>query len=133
MENVIRVVGAVIFNDDQEILCALRSSNMSQPTLWEFPGGKMKDGETPEEALIREVYEELNCVIKVEELMKDVLHEYPDVIVNLLTYKAKIEDGKPSAGEHAQITWVPINQLITLEWAPADLPTVDFIITHYGS
>jgi 8-oxo-dGTP diphosphatase len=123
------VVGAVILNEANEILCALRSQKMSLPGLWEFPGGKIEPNETPEESLIREIQEELNCTIKVGELVADATHEYPTVIVRLITYMAKIVDGVPFANEHEQLIWLPVNQLFTLEWAPADLPTLEVLTT----
>jgi 8-oxo-dGTP diphosphatase len=119
------VVGAVISNEANEILCALRSQNMSLPGLWEFPGGKMEPNETPEASLMREIKEELNCIIKVGELVADATHEYPAVIVRLMTYLAKITDGAPTANEHEKLIWLPVHELHTLEWAPADLPTLE--------
>jgi 8-oxo-dGTP diphosphatase len=123
------VVGAVILNEANEILCALRSQKMSLPGLWEFPGGKIEPNETPEQSLIREIQEELNCTIKVGELVADATHDYPTITVRLITYLAKIIDGVPLASEHEQLVWLPVNQLNTLEWAPADLPTLEVLTT----
>jgi 8-oxo-dGTP diphosphatase len=118
------VVGAVIFNEKSEVLCALRSLVMSLPGLWEFPGGKIEPGETPQECLIREIQEELNCTIEVGNLVADAVHEYPTVIVRLITYMAKVTAGTPIPSEHEKLIWLPLSQLNTLEWAPADLPTL---------
>lgn len=123
--NKVDVVGAVIFNEKNEVLCALRSQAMSLPGLWEFPGGKIESGETPQESLVREIQEELDCIITVGDLVADVTHEYPTVIVRLITYNASIVDGTPTPNEHERLIWLPIEQLMTLEWAPADLPTID--------
>jgi 8-oxo-dGTP diphosphatase len=123
------VVGAVILNEANEILCALRSQKMSLPGLWEFPGGKIEPNETPEESLIREIQEELNCTIKVGELVADATHDYPTITVRLITYLAKIVEGLPLAYEHEKLIWLPVNQLFTLEWAPADLPTLEALTT----
>ncbi|SFC95504.1 8-oxo-dGTP diphosphatase MutT [Bacillus sp. UNCCL81] len=128
MKKQIKVVGAVIRNDQNRILCALRSPEMSMPNSWEFPGGKIEKNEKPEEALVREIQEELGCEISVTELVHDVIHEYPNIIVNLITYEAKIISGKPVANEHAKIVWKEISELKELEWALADLPTVDKLI-----
>ncbi|QGQ93818.1 (deoxy)nucleoside triphosphate pyrophosphohydrolase [Paenibacillus psychroresistens] len=125
----IDVVGAVILNEKNEILCALRSQKMSLPGLWEFPGGKIEANETPQESLIREIQEELNCTIRVGELVSDAAYEYPTIIVRLITYLAKIVDGAPIANEHERLIWLPIDQLFTLEWAPADLPTIEALTT----
>ncbi|OCT16862.1 DNA mismatch repair protein MutT [Paenibacillus pectinilyticus] len=118
------VVGAVIYNEKNEVLCALRSQQMSLPGYWEFPGGKIEANETPQESLAREIKEELDCTIEVGELVVDATHEYPNVIVRLITYKAKIIDGVAIASEHEKLVWLPVNQLNELEWAPADLPTL---------
>jgi len=118
------VVGAVIFNKKNEVLCALRSQTMSLPGMWEFPGGKIEAGETPEQSLAREIKEELSCSIQVGELIADNTHEYPTVIVRLITYRATILEGTPIPTEHEKLIWLPIAQLDSLEWAAADLPTI---------
>ncbi|MEH7399363.1 8-oxo-dGTP diphosphatase MutT [Gottfriedia acidiceleris] len=128
MKKQIKVVGAVIRNDQNQILCALRSPEMSMPNSWEFPGGKIEKNEKPKEALVREIQEELGCEISVTELVEDVIHEYPNIIINLITYEAKIKSGSPVANEHEKIEWKEISELKELEWAPADLPTVDKLI-----
>lgn len=121
------VVGAVIFNEKNEVLCALRSQKMALPGMWEFPGGKIEPNETPQDSLVREIEEELGCIINVGELIADITHEYPTVIVRLITYKATIKHGTPVAKEHDQLVWLPISKFDTLEWAPADLPTIDIL------
>ena len=128
MKKRIKVVGAVIENSNLEVLCALRSPSMSLPNLWEFPGGKVEEGETPEQALVREIQEELGCAIQVYRLVEDIEHEYEDQIVNFLTYKARITFGNPNDKEHSQLKWVPIKQLDQLAWAPADQTTVRTLI-----
>ncbi|MCD1261415.1 (deoxy)nucleoside triphosphate pyrophosphohydrolase [Paenibacillus athensensis] len=118
------VVGAVMFNEKNEVLCALRSQTMSLPGLWEFPGGKIEAGETPQMSLAREIQEELDCTIQVGDLVADATHEYPNVIVRLITYKATITEGIPTPKEHEKLIWLPLTEVDTLEWAPADLPTL---------
>jgi len=125
----VQVVGAVIMNEKNEVFCAQRSGSMSQPLLWEFPGGKIEEGESAEEALVREIKEELGCKIQVQDKVADIIHEYPNVIVHLITYKAIIIEGVPTLREHAQMKWVPVNQLFTLKWAPADIPTVEKLVS----
>jgi 8-oxo-dGTP diphosphatase len=126
----VKVVGAVIRNKQDEFLCALRSPTMSLPNLWEFPGGKIEEGETPEQTLVREIEEELDCQITVQEKVVEVVHEYPNVIVNLLTYESTIISGDPKAKEHAKLEWVPKRDLRSLEWAPADIPTIDKLLSN---
>ena len=127
----IDVVGAVIFNESNQILCALRSQQMSLPGLWEFPGGKIEPNESPEGSLIREIQEELNCIIEVGDLVADATYEYPTITVRLITYKATIVDGVPNPNEHEKLIWLSIDKLHTLEWAPADLPTIDALIASH--
>lgn len=121
-------MGAVIRNKNNKILCALRSSEMSLPNYWEFPGGKIENGEKPEEALVREIQEELGCLIEVGNFIKEVLHEYPTILVNLLTYEAKIISGDPVPSEHSKLEWKEISEIESLAWAPADIPTVKKLI-----
>lgn len=128
MKKKVKVVGAVIENEQGEILCALRSPIMTLPNLWEFPGGKIEEGELPEQSLVREIQEELECEIKVHELVADIVHEYPTFIINLITYKATIVNGTPVMKEHAELKWVSVEQLRSLEWAPADVPTIDALL-----
>lgn len=127
MKKTIRVVGAVIYNDRNEILCALRSPKMSLPNLWEFPGGKIEPNESPEQSLVREIEEELGCRIEVHAHIETTLHEYEAIHVELATYRSEIVAGQPVAKEHAELRWVPIPHLEQLDWAPADIPAVQKI------
>ncbi|HFU4564295.1 8-oxo-dGTP diphosphatase MutT [Bacillus cereus] len=131
MKKKVSVVGAVIFNERNEVLCALRSPKMSLPNYWEFPGGKINEGEMPQEALVREIKEELGCLITVGEKIEEVDYEYENIIVHLATYKAYIESGIPKALEHEEIKWVQVENLLELKWAPADIPTVDILSIEF--
>ena len=130
MKKTVHVVGAIIENDNKEIFCALRSPEMSLPNYWEFPGGKIEDNETPEQALTREIKEEFNCEIAVGENVEDTTYEYEKVIVRLETYMSTILNGTPTALEHADAKWVPRNQLLSLEFAPADIPAVEKLVNE---
>lgn len=125
MKKTVHVVGAIIENEKNEIFCALRSHEMSLPNYWEFPGGKIEVSETPQEALRREITEEFNCIIAVGEKIEDTTYEYEKVIVRLETYMATLLEGQPVAVEHADTAWVHRNQLLTLNFAPADIPAVE--------
>lgn len=127
MKKIINVVGAIIFNEDK-VLCAQRSENMSLPLMWEFPGGKIEKGETEKEALIREIKEEMKCNLSVEDKVTTTEHEYDFGIVRLTTYKCKLNNELPTLTEHKEIKWLPLDELKTLEWAPADVPAVDIIV-----
>lgn len=125
IKKTVHVVGAIIENDQQEILCALRGPEMTLPNYWEFPGGKIEKGESKEEALKREIREELGCVIEVFEHIEDTTYEYEKVIVRLETFMAKVISGIPVVSEHAEIKWVSKEDLPTLNWAPADIPAIE--------
>lgn len=124
MKKTVKVVGAIIENNNNEILCALRSKDMSLPMMWEFPGGKIEEGESVNEAIVREIKEELDCDIEVISIFNDNTHEYENIIVNLITVKCKLISGNPKAKEHAKLLWLPIDYLESLNWAAADIPAI---------
>ncbi|MBV7273760.1 (deoxy)nucleoside triphosphate pyrophosphohydrolase [Clostridiaceae bacterium UIB06] len=124
MKKLIKVVGAVIENENNEILCALRSPKMSLPNIWEFPGGKVEKDENLKEAIEREIKEELGCNVEYSGVFNDNTHEYDTFIVNLITVKCKLVSGKPTANEHSKLIWLKRENLLSLKWAPADVPAV---------
>lgn len=123
MKKRIEVVGAVILNDGL-VLCAQRGSAGKLPGMWEFPGGKVELGESPQEALVREIAEELSCVIAVNDFINTAEFEYDFGLVVLSTYYCELKNGEPSLSEHEAMVWLSPDELHTLEWAPADLPAV---------
>lgn len=125
MKKLIKVVGAIIENEAKEILCALRSPRMSMPNLWEFPGGKLEKGEGLKAAIEREIIEELDCKVEFIEEFNANTHEYEAFIVNLVTVKCKLVKGIPTASEHSKLIWLKRENLKSLKWAPADIPSVD--------
>lgn len=127
MKKQIHVVGAVIVQDNK-ILCAQRGADQSLPLMWEFPGGKIQVGETPKEAIKREILEELKCEIEVGDQIENTVYEYDFGIVHLTTYYCELTAGTPLLTEHASIQWLPALQLDSLDWAPADIPAVEKIM-----
>ena len=125
IKKIVHVVGAIIKNENGEILCALRGPEMALPNYWEFPGGKIEAGETKEGALKREIQEELGCTIEVLEPVEDTTYEYDKFIVRLETFMAKVISGTPVISEHAEIKWVTRDELPSLNWAPADIPAIE--------
>lgn len=131
MKKNINVVGAVIFKDGK-ILCAQRGTEKSLPLLWEFPGGKIEEGEKPEDALKREINEEMHCTIDISEQIEHTVYEYDFGIVHLTTYYCKLVKGDPILTEHAAIKWLAPKELPALEWAPADIPTIEKVAKVYA-
>ena len=125
MKKLIRVVGAIIENENNEILCALRSPRMSIPNTWEFPGGKIEEKETLKEAIEREIKEELACAVEFVDIFNDTTHEYDEFIVNLITVKCRLVTGYPMAQEHSKLIWLHRENLLSLKWAPADIAAVE--------
>jgi len=123
----INVVGAVIVKDGR-VLCAQRGPSGSLAGMWEFPGGKIEQGETPREALEREIDEELRCTVIVGEELTTTTHGYDFGVVTLTTFYCELVDGTPELTEHAAIRWLEPEALLSLEWAPADVPAVQLLV-----
>lgn len=128
MKKTIKVVGAIIENDKNEILCALRSPKMNLPNMWEFPGGKVEENEDLAQAIIREIHEELQCSVEFNEVFNDNTHEYEKFIVNLITLKCKLKNSTPVVTEHSKLIWLKRENLDSLKWAPADIPAVSQLV-----
>jgi 8-oxo-dGTP diphosphatase len=130
LKKLVKVVAAIIENEQQEILCALRSPSMAIPNMWEFPGGKVEQGEDLHSALEREISEEMGCKIKANELFRDHTHEYETFIINLIAIKCNILEGTPVRSEHSKLIWLKRENLSSLVWAPADIPAVEQLMNE---
>lgn len=126
------VVGAVLV-EDGKILAAQRGEDMALAGYWEFPGGKIEEGETPEEALQRELKEELLCDATIGEYLDTTSYEYDFGIVELTTFFASLQGTEPELTEHAQIRWLKPEELDTVQWAPADVPAVEKIKAKFSA
>ena len=118
-------VTCAIIERDGFVLAAQRSAAMSLPLKWEFPGGKIHQGESPSECLRRELFEELNIHVSVGRSLLVSTYQYPTITVTLHPFICSIEAGEIVLNEHAAITWLAPNNLHSLDWAAADIPVIE--------
>ncbi len=114
------LVVAGIMQKDGMIFAAQRNERKHQALKWEFPGGKVEEGETPEEALERELFEELGIYTKTGALFSEKTHAYPEKTVRVLFYKSEIVSGEPKALEANAVGWFTKDELIKLDFSGAD-------------
>ena len=129
----IDVVAGIIFSEDrQSLLLGFRSARQHQGNLWEFPGGKVEAGETFDNALVRELEEEVGIVATDISLYQTISHDYGDKSVVLHFYCVNGFTGQPQSLENQSVTWVPVEQLGTLEFPAANQPVVDALLATGG-
>ena len=115
------LVTAALIEEEQRILIAQRGRSKRFGRQWEFPGGKVMQGETPEACLRREIEEELNLKVRVEELFCTVHHQYPDLSVELMAFWCTIVGGSLELEEHEQVQWVTVPEMKKYDFVAADL------------
>ena len=115
----IEVVAALILDGEKFLVCR-RPATKARGLLWEFVGGKVEDGETKEEALVRECREELDIDISVGDEFCAVTHEYPDLTVHLTVFRAAIARGTPRLIEHVDMKWITPAEAENYDFCPAD-------------
>ena len=121
---IIEVTCAIIIQG-KKVLCAQRSEGMSLPLKWELPGGKVEMGETDEECLQREIREELGLEITILNKLESNIHALDDFkSVHLIPFLCQISEGELVLKEHKQTLWVAAQNLMTLDWAEADIPII---------
>jgi 8-oxo-dGTP diphosphatase len=127
------VVAALIQERDHKsgrVLMSQRRPDQALPNCWEFPGGKLEPGESPEAALVREIREELDCTVAVGPIYEVVFHAYPAFDLLMLVYRAQITSGVPRAHTVAAVDWIEPARIATLDLPPADLPLAHRLATE---
>ncbi len=109
------------------ILIAKRREHHRLAGLWEFPGGKIEDGEDPRDCLARELHEEFGIGAEIGEFLVSHVHHYPHLSIELLSYRAVHVAGEFELRDHDEVRWVRPEEMGAYEFAPADLPTVAFL------
>ena len=123
----IHVVAAIIRREDK--ILATQRGYGEYMDGWEFPGGKINEGETPEEAIAREIKEELDADINVGDLLVTIEHDYKDFHLSMQCFWASLkEDSHIELLEHEAAKWLSMNELNSVEWLPADVKVVDAIV-----
>ncbi|MFC5370707.1 (deoxy)nucleoside triphosphate pyrophosphohydrolase [Arcanobacterium bovis] len=117
------VVGAVLMRNGK-IFAAQRGPGRSLAGFWEFPGGKIEEGETPQQALTRELKEELQTDVIVGDQVLLVHHDYEFGTVHLDTYFCELTGAEPTLTEHSDVRWLAPSELNDVTWAPADVPVI---------
>ena len=121
----IEVVAAIIRKGDK--IFATQRGYGEWKDWWEFPGGKMEEGESPEEALVREIREELSTEISVEELLCTVEYDYPKFHLTMHCYWCSLVTEALHLNEHEAARWLTSDELDSVDWLPADLLVVEAI------
>ena len=125
----IEVVAAIIHDNGNRVFATQRGYGDFKDG-WEFPGGKMEPGETPEEALKREIWEELETKIVIERFVQTVEWDYPTFHLTMHCYWCYVESGALTLKEHEAARWLNKEELSCVNWLPADLLLLDTIKTY---
>jgi len=127
----IEVVAAIIISENK-ILCVQRNQNKYDyiSLKYEFPGGKIEEGESKEQALKREIMEELNMDIDITKSFLTVYHKYPDFHLTMHSYICSCNETTMILREHVDFKWLTKDKLQTLNWAAADVPIVEKLVIN---
>ena len=120
----IEVVAAIIVDSENRIFATQRGSG-DWKDWWEFPGGKIEPGETPEQALKREIWEELETRINVGQLLQTVEWDYPKFHLTMHCFLCHVESGSLTLKEHEAARWLASNELDSVQWLPADWEVIE--------
>ena len=123
----IDVTAGIIWKDGNFLITQRKSDDPTIPSLWEFPGGKIEEGETAEECLARELKEELDIEVTVKEQVFVNEHEYPTKIIRLHFYDVDLVGGNMKLNDHDDAKWITRDEIDGFQFAPADIPVLDII------
>lgn len=121
----IKVVAAIIQKENK--ILATKRGYGEFINMWEFPGGKIEPGETKEQALVREIKEELNIEINVDKFAIDIEYQYPNFYLFMSCFMCSIKEGSIELLEHNDGKWITKEELNTLNWLPADIDAVNYL------
>tara|TARA_B100000965_G_scaffold139523_1_gene116149 strand:- start:203 stop:598 length:396 start_codon:yes stop_codon:yes gene_type:complete len=126
------VVAGILIGQDKSLLLAQRSAEKSFPLQWEFPGGKIEEGEDSESALKRELFEELNIEVDKMKFFDSIVHQYELFRANIEFFLVNEWSGRLLNKEGQNLHWKKLNDLRGLEILDADVPVINKLITIYG-
>ncbi|MGT2926676.1 (deoxy)nucleoside triphosphate pyrophosphohydrolase [Streptococcus cuniculipharyngis] len=126
MTKTIHVVAAAILKEGK-YFCAQRPKGKSLADFWEFPGGKLEQGESPKVALVREIKEEFDADIEILDYVNEASYDYDFGTVVMMTFEARLLSETLTLLEHQDSKWLEPHQLRTLNWAPVDRPAVNLL------
>ena len=126
---VVTTVAGIIKNEKGEILCTLRDKGKYEYVSfkWEFPGGKLEEGETNQEALARELKEELDIEVNIGDFFYQIEHNYPDFHLSMALYECQLISKEIKMNVHKGMKWLSPKDIMDLDWAEADFPAVELI------
>ena len=130
----ITTVAGVIKNEEGKILCTLRDQGKYDYVSfkWEFPGGKVEEGETREQTLTRELHEELEIDVEINNFFYQVEHDYPDFHLSMAVYECTLISKEMKINVHKGIKWLTPAEMMSLEWAAADVPVAQLVVDKYA-
>ena len=126
-----QVVAALIWQNNRFLICR-RPAHKTRGLLWEFVGGKVETGETKQQALMRECMEELAVKVRVDDVYMQLVHEYPDMTVELTLFNAAIVEGEPQLLEHSEIRYISVDEIDRFDFCPADVEILAKLKADFG-
>ncbi len=126
-----QVVAALIWQNNRFLICR-RPAHKTRGLLWEFVGGKVEKGETKQQALMRECMEELAVKVRVDDVYMQLVHEYPDMTVELTLFNAAIVEGEPQLLEHSEIRYISVDEIDRFDFCPADVEILAKLKADFG-